>query len=362
LNRVLVAGVVGLFAGAAISACVVDREGAPCDRDDNCPRSQYCDLTNKCVELKPTLEADVACQLVLVSLTQKFSECVGGRADHWYQGIDVPSICRTLTSSVTAGRLTYAPMQLKVCRAELLGESCADLVPRNAGQMLDGCDTLFTGTVQAGAACTTDRDCVGGWCDTTTGCPGTCKGYIQQGGPCTATQLCQPGLACYKGACAPYVTSGHCDAGPCQPYSGYCDGAQQCRSRQPEGASGCFYFGVDFNCQLNTKCVGGLLATKTCLKGLPLGAACTQQTNACDYFTSCQPGDGGTFCQRDPGPGGNCGIVNNDIIGCTSSRCSGLLGGACLQYIPLGGACGDNAACGPLARCVNGACRAEFCQ
>ena len=365
MNRMLLAGMVGLAAGVAVSACVVDREGAPCDRDGNCPRSQYCDLTNKCVELKPSLQADVACQLILTSLTQRLSECVGGRPDHWYEGIDVPSVCRTLTNSVTAGRLSYAPMELKNCRAAILGNACADQIPRNAGQMLDRCPA-FVGTVATGGACTTTRDCASGWCDTSAGCSGVCRSYVAQGGPCTATQLCQPGLGCHQGACQPYVTSGSCDAGPCQPYSNICDGTNTCQPRRPEGSPDCFYFGAGYFCQMNTKCVGGFFATKICQQGLALGAACAQGTNACAYFTSCQPGDGGTFCQRDPGPGGTCGVVNNDIVGCTGSRCQLRflsLTGDCLQYVPVGGACPNGSGdCSPLARCVNGFCRSEFCQ
>lgn len=365
MNRVLLALVFGVLAGAGISACInVDREGAPCDTDDNCPRSQYCDLTNKCVELTPALPADTACQLALVSLTQKFSACVGGKQQTWLEEIFPQQICGTLAASQTAGRITYAPMQLKVCRAALLNASCGDVATRKPGQQLSGCP-MYTGTVAQAGSCATDKDCAAGWCDTSTGCLGTCRGFVPEGGSCaTATDLCAPGAACFNGACRSYITGGGCDGGPCQPYSNFCNGNQQCVPRLPAGTANCDYSGAGYFCQQTLNCVGpAVFATKFCQPPAQQGELCQGFTNACDKFTICTQTDGGNVCAPVPGPGGGCFATppqnaQDLVLYCRQSRCNGF---SCVSYLGLGAGCGDNAACGPLARCVNGACRSEFC-
>ena len=365
MNRVIMALVVGLLAGAAISACVVDREGAPCDRDDNCPRSQYCDLGNHCVELTPALEANVACRLVLVSLTQKFSECLGGRPQDWLEGIFPDQICGTYLASLAAGRVTYDPMQLKVCRAALFTDACADLGTRKAGRMLADCP-LFAGTVAPASPCATDKDCAGGYCDTTSGCPGTCRAFVAENAPCTAADVCTPETACTGGTCRRYITSGPCsaDAGPCQPFSNYCNGSGQCVPRAVAGTPGCNYAGAGYFCEQNLNCVGALLGGKSCLRGVGLDQPCTPFTNACDKFSACMTRDGGaTLCTPLPGPGGGCGLsppagAQDLILACRQSRCVLL---SCVNYLSPGQACNNDGECGPLARCVGGTCRAEFC-
>lgn len=361
MNRVLLAGLAGVVAGVAIAACTVDREGAPCDTDDNCPRSQYCDLTNKCVELKPSLDAPTACQLVMVSVSQKYSACAGGSVKDWHEEILPDSICGTYNAGVTASRLGYAPMKLKQCRASVLSMQCADLATRKAGQVLAECE-MYSGTAASAGACSTDKDCTSGYCDTTIGCPGACRAFVSENVACTGTDVCQPGTACTNGTCKRYITSGPCsaDAGQCQPYANYCSGGQ-CVPRQPAGTANCDP--TNSYCQSNLNCVGAFLATKICQQGAALDAVCSPFTGACDKFTYCQQRDGGNFCTELPGPGGGCGLAPPNgaqdlILYCKGSRCNGV---SCVNYLALGAGCSDNTSCGPLARCVAGVCRAEFC-
>lgn len=374
MNRTVLAGVVGLVAGVAISACMVNREGAPCVRDDNCPRSQYCDLvyapgstatTGACRELTPALEADDACQLVLTSLAQKFSDCAGGRPQDWMEAFSPQQICATYAGSLSAARVTYAPMQLKVCRAALFADACGDLASRKAGQMLADC-ALYAGTVAAAGQCATDKDCAGGWCDTNAGCLGTCRAFVPESGACTGTDVCAPGTVCTQGTCRGYITSGPCtaDGGVCEPFEHYCRGGQ-CVLREPSGTAGCDYTGAGNFCQPNLNCVGALLGTKSCLRGIALDQPCTPFTNSCDRFTICATRDGGAnLCTLAPVAGAGCGLspppgAQDLVVVCRESRCNGF---TCVSYAGFGQGCGNNADCGPIGRCVNGACRAEFCQ
>jgi len=361
LNRVLLAGVVGAVAGVAIAACTVDREGAPCDTDDNCPRSQYCDLTNKCVELKPPPDAPTACRLVLVTVSQKLSACAGGSQKDWLAGILPDQICGTYNAGVTANRLGYVGSKLKQCRASVTDMDCADLGTRKPGQFLAQCE-MYAGTVAPAASCATDKDCTAGWCDTTIGCPGACRAFVSENVACTGFDVCAPGTACTNGTCKRYITSGPCDAdaGQCQPFSHYCSGGQ-CVAKQPEGTPNCDP--LNSFCQANLNCVGSSFGTKLCQHGAALDAPCPANSNACDKFTYCQQRNGGNFCTELPGPGGGCFLspptgAQDTILYCNGARCNGI---SCVNYIALGAACNDTPSCGPLARCVSGICRSEFC-
>jgi hypothetical protein len=359
------AGVVGALAGVAVSACFVEREGAPCDTDDNCPRSQYCDLENKCVEHRPSLDQDIACELVLITVSQKLSACAGGRAVDWKEGVFWEEICSSVTKSITAGRMGYDPMKLRACRASVTEADCADLATRKAGQYLADCPML-TGSVASGGSCATDKDCAAGYCNTSAGCLGSCRAFVSNNVACTATDVCEPGSACTNGTCKPYITSGSCsdgDAGQCQPWSHYCPGGQ-CTPRRPAGTSGCDYTGGGFFCESKLNCAGALLGTRVCQPGGSLESICTPFTNQCDKFTYCQTHDGGNFCTLLPGPGDGCGLqppqgAQDLVLTCLKSRCDGL---RCVNYNAQDTGCGDNTVCGPLARCVGGACRSEFCR
>lgn len=352
--------------GAAVgftAACVVNLEGAPCARDSNCPRSQYCDQAHQCVEIAKLTSPQVACELVMESLSQRLSECAAGLPEHWYAQGDISRVCGTIAGSVADGRQTFDPAQVRICRGGILGAGCGDLLTRTYGLMIDGC-AMFTGTVEAGSACKAHTDCAAGYCDTTSSaCPGTCRPFKMLNDACTAAELCAPGMGCWNGSCRAFITAGSCnDAGPCNPATHYCSG-QQCILREAEAAQGCEYVGAGYDCQLTLNCTGALLFDpRSCQKGKGLGEPCLAYTNNCARFTSCQPSDGGNVCLLNPGPGGMCGLQAGDLVQCTNSRCSNLLfGGTCANFFAVGAACADSAECGPIARCVNGRCIPEYC-
>ncbi|HEU4760504.1 MAG TPA: hypothetical protein VFT91_11060, partial [Dehalococcoidia bacterium] len=194
---------------------------------------------------------------------------------------------------------------------------------------------------------------------------GSCKAFLLENVACTATDVCEPGTTCTNGTYKRYITGGACDAdaGPCQPYSHYCAGGQ-CVPRRPEGTPGCDWAGANYFCQSNLNCVGPLLNTRICQHGGALDSVCPPFSNACDKFSYCQQRDGGNFCTPLPGPGGGCGFsapqgAQDLVVYCLQSRCDGT---RCVSFNAQDSSCGDNSVCGPLARCVNGACRSEFCR
>jgi hypothetical protein len=359
-----IAGMVGVGVGFS-AACVVNLEGAPCVRDTNCPRSQYCDQSqpgHQCVEIEKLTEAQDACQLALESLSQRLSECAAGLPEHWYAQGEVSRVCGTIVAGVAGGRLTFDPSQVRVCRAGILAMACGDLLTRTYGQMIDDC-AMFQGPVADGSPCAAHADCATGFCDTTGGCLGTCRPYRTAGEACSGAELCARGNGCQNGTCAPYISSGGCDAGLCNPTTNLCVG-QQCVPREGPSASGCEYTGAGYDCRLDLNCTGRLLFDpRSCQVGKNLGEPCIPYTNNCARFTSCQPAsDGGTTCQLNPGPGGMCGLQSGDLVLCTNSRCTNVLfNGTCANFVPTGGSCGANEDCGPVARCVNGRCAAEYC-
>jgi hypothetical protein len=362
MRPIWMAGLAGAAVGIAAS-CVVNLEGAPCERDSNCPRSQYCDQsqpTHQCVEIVKLTSPQEGCELALESLSQRLSECAAGLPEHWYAQGEVPSVCGAIAASVAAGRQTFDPSKVRECRAGILNMACGDLLNRTYGLMIDGCG-MFQGTVAAGNACTAHTDCADGYCDTISRCPGTCRPFKAVNDLCTAADLCAPGSTCWGGSCRAFITSGTCDAGPCNQATHYCNN-QQCLPREGEAAQGCAYVGDGYDCQLTLNCTGALLFDpRSCQKGKGLNEPCVTYENECARFTSCQPGDGGHFCRLNPGPGGMCGLQSGDLVLCTGSRCTSAFNGTCANFLAVGADCSDSAECGPVARCVNGRCIAEYC-
>jgi hypothetical protein len=176
-------------------------------------------------------------------------------------------ICATYAGSLAAGRITYAPMQLKVCRAALFADACGDLASRKAGQMLADC-ALYAGTVAAAGQCATDKDCAGGWCDTNAGCLGTCRAFVPESGACSGTDVCAPGTACNGTACV--SASGQCGDGV---------------DNDGDGKNG---YPFDPGCSSITD--------PTELDDCPLGSGCAACANQVD-----EDGDGAAGYPTDPG-------------------------------------------------------------
>jgi hypothetical protein len=186
---------------------------------------------------------------------------------------------------------------------------------------------------------------------------------------CAGTNVCEPGTACTNGTCKRYITSGSCtdaDAGSCQPFSHYCPGGQ-CTPRRGSGTPGCDYQGGGYFCQQNLNCVGAVFGNRVCQAGGALDSVCQALTNQCDKFTYCQTRDGGNLCTLLPSIGEQCGLLNPPpgaqdlVLSCLKSRCD-LVIGRCVTYNAQDTSCSDGTVCGPLARCVSGACRSEFCR
>ncbi len=147
----------------------------------------------------------------------------------------------------------------------------------------EACIGVFTGTIADDGECFLNEECVSGYCNTDTTCPGTCEAAVAAGDACTQTDECVTGAKCVLDECtvftAPVTAGNPCDADEdwcaeglfCHPTT------EECTTRLAEG-SDCENVSEN-ECEAGTLCFGVGDAQKTCI-------ALTIVTTAdavCDY-------------------------------------------------------------------------------
>lgn len=129
----------------------------------------------------------------------------------------IPTICAAAIStaggaalqgiqpSVAAGRIRYHSDALVACLERVKVLPCAEATTTGADSLSDCTGpAVFEPVVSAGGACTSNRDCVDGYCDTATQ---VCVARKADGGACVAGAECVSGN-CTSAVCAAALPSG----------------------------------------------------------------------------------------------------------------------------------------------------------
>jgi hypothetical protein len=332
-------------------ACLVQLQGAPCEGDENCPRSQYCSRDGGCLNGQTPI--DLACERVTKALTSRVAECAGGEPGAYQLLVGTDRLCEAVGASVDGGREAYDASALADCTAALASRTCDSVLA--GGNPLAGCAAL-TPRVPEGGLCGNSLDCASGYCDTSANCPGQCRHFIAAGAPCDpAGQGCQEGTTCFAGHCQPYGDAGvACNllTPACAPDLGCIAG--QCGQKLTTDG-GCTVLGSE--CAAGYSCVGQGFTGRTCQPARPLGAPCTPGQGECAPLLWC----GGTpaTCRLWAQHHEPCGLIGGELVGCLGGRCSG---GICEDYLGTGEKCTGNGDCGPAGRCVQVGSNVSVCQ
>lgn len=239
---------------------------------------RVCDLAKQCPEVEAPIAylpgsgvwiaPDAACYANMI---------LGG-------GLDT---VRARLRLVELGRLTYSPSAAKTClealdcRSSRLADSWVGTSRLTPPGMLRpaGCDAVFAGSSEIGAACVDDAECKAGRC---WGCPAHCVTPVS--GPqatCGVDAPCGLGEYCVKQKCVSYAMPG---------VGGTCSGI-------PED-----YAGSSLPCPLFSACTNFTCSAISLKKS---GDACSY---ACGVETAClsgvcTPTPTGTPCSNDAGCG-----------------------------------------------------------
>lgn len=293
--------------------------------------------------------------------------------------LDKAVACPDYEKAVSSGRVRFDPKAAQACLdAVKPGTDCVALANTGyTGNTSSPCRQVLTGTVQTGASCYENRDCVeGDYCATGVGCPSSCQARVAVGASCAGGTPCVFGASCIRGGTAPNFTftcladadqgqaCGGGVNGDCKP-TAWCDGtrgaAGTCQAFVATGVS-CTAAGACVPADVCAGLSGASLGT--CAVGAALGATCTPGNRQCAY-----PGlycdSTSSRCAEWPGVGGTCGVVGGELVGCLGSYCAvpaGSQTGTCTAYQSVGGACARGNACGPDAFCKgapSGVCTAS---
>jgi hypothetical protein len=257
--------------------------------------------------------------------------------------------CAALQKEIDAGRVSFDAASASACAAALGSSTCDQLA---TATLPAACESVLTGSVDAGGACYIDEDCANGWCNASaSACPGTCQAFVQTGGSCAVAgdtrPLCAPGLDCN-------VATDTCQAlsaanGPCPCQDGlWCDTAGgspgTCRAPQTSGA--CDDANFD-QCALGYACIG---TPATCQSLVGLGGDCAASPEElCGLGYVCDAGT--NTCVSWPKVGDACSDARPLCIG---GYCDLLGTQTCLAYKQVGEACTfpiDLLACEPGSSC-----------
>lgn len=355
--------VMGVLCAGAMACGPYDLQFARCDNNDNCPSQQFCDRDHLCHTGETPI--DYACEQIATALADRITSCVGGRSDLWLATAQASILCREVVASVGAGRMTYAWRELESCKRELEQRSCTDIY---VSQLLEHC-TALQPAVAPTQACTGNLDCAGGFCDTSSTCPGLCRAFIAPGGACTSADKCEFGSDCTNGHCTKRGklgdSCGFASTAACEPTQLFCDGTSHCAARKSSAAScnpllcwTAIRAGQDLGLQqLGCSCAQGANCVDYgsgagCVAARGLGEACVAGRNDCQLEFACLGG----VCAPQPRLGEPCGLVGGEIVLCAEGRCSN---GVCSQFVTAGQSCG-NGDCGATAHC-DSVCRADVC-
>ncbi len=144
-----------------------------------------------------------------------------------------------IVDSVNAGNTDYDPALGAQCIDTIRSSSCEAIVGSSEPQ---ACIDAFQGVQDAGASCTLDEECAGGWCDMRDACPGVCADAVAEDGSCASGEQCEAGTECIGDVCTldpgPAQQSESCEDRACA-YGLWCDwsGDSTCQARVAEGQS-----------------------------------------------------------------------------------------------------------------------------
>jgi hypothetical protein len=225
------------------------------------------------------------------------------------------------------------------------------------------CRRLIDGMVSPSSACHIDEECLGGWCNTRTSCPGTCTATLPLGAGCSEPAECGPSAACSATTrtCVAAVpefegnegdscggTGRWCAVGlRCDPYAGTC---------QP-------YLDEGDSCVVLNSCAPGLDCVADRCARVTLTSeedAICGGTTACDPLAhlGCEPtSSAASFCRAAGEAGDECG--RDGSAACREGlACSGRV---CLALRPNGAPCIDAIQCVGGA-CLDGSCSGGLCD
>ncbi len=270
-------------------------------------------------------------------------------------------------ASARAGRLLLAPSALPDLEARLAETPCNALNTTQSNHALfDLTRAAVIGTIPLGAACYHSIECVGldSYCESTAGCPGTCKPRTPKGsqcsvfgsgaagcvpmlgsGPCT----CSRGLSCISGHCMPISTVG----GACG-FDANCTPGLVCRygSCVMTASAGQPCHDTKLPCATGAGiCFGGV-----CVVGGPTGAPC-------DHDRDCAEGPcdaKSKVCTTEVTADQKCHQSGWNAVCAQGYYCSCGAGDACSSGVcraveSIGTPCKDSSACETQA-CVSGKC------
>ena len=358
------------------AGCTVDVTGAICSADGNCASNQHCNFdTQRCIAgERPFAET---CATVFALVSQRIEACDSGAAAKWSTVLGSDIICRDLASSVTANRVKYEYGKTLACQTAVAALSCASIVE---GDVLGVCPAIKA-KVQPGESCSTTYDCAGGWCDTSTGCPGFCRANIASGAACDSSKdRCDPSAICVGGGCRPYVGKGAaCDGNTlkCEPAGLFCvpsptTGNGVCREKRTSG-----HCSNNEDCLESYRCVDSGSGDSVCALPRLIEDPCTPRQVIGQIFGDCE---GFAFCSEASKKctayptelGAACGFYDGkELAACIGSRCDlsekAGFAGRCVPFLDTGADCSNPGftnplgLCGPDGACVNNKCIKTTC-
>ncbi|MBN1774024.1 MAG: hypothetical protein JXB32_22385 [Deltaproteobacteria bacterium] len=253
---------VALSTGIAVSVACDDGDGPggdgqiTLDEYDEAYIEVFCSFAARC----PATGGDDLFYMTAGSTDA--STCVSRMREALALGASSPGVA--FQAAVARGAGTWDAVLAADCFTLIRNAACDDFQTGAIDVDHPECADMFHGSVASGSACYLDIDCVDGWCDNDTACPGTCVTYVAPDAACGGIDggRCGPGYTCGDtGTCVPKTVAALADVG------------QAC------GA-------------VNTECRYGLYCderTESCRAYLDAGAACGEGTAECTPGTTCHP-------------------------------------------------------------------------
>jgi hypothetical protein len=293
--------------------------------------------------------------------------------DKLFTSIIAGQIVAPVEISVARGTIGYLPREAAVCVSNLL-EGTQRMPPQcgDFNAVVEDCKRMLSGLGIVGRPCRHRFECRQGLlCDTTAGCPGTCKPFAQMGAPCAVDGDCDPskGLYCQKmpdagdgglGACQPFVPIN----ADCVQNRDQCVPGGLCIEKKCRRVSDLFTLAENLACytngllcERNLDCeFNGLpfLSAGTCVKEkVPLDMCKIALPDECPKDTYCSAGAfNGGQCVATPVENQKCAADFEQSVGLAAPCKAGLtcVNGICKPARQLGEPCEVN------TQCYSGAC------